>query len=1020
MGEWETYLAWNSAIADYVYTSDLAGQPAYLDLEEGTLDAIAELVEGAEGDAQQALLSTVRPTLDFGQGPAAVLKQHLTRVMSWWERQSIEAPPVLPLLASLSLAAENMQADEGFSANNFYGRYGDLMGLSQDETDEFVKAYRYSVSGNPASEWLWGALNLWLERLEGNRGLPTAFADSLAHVGLALSQAIVRETDRERLPELFSLYGLAPHGKLHSSEMADLMAEWMARVPCPVSNNLKRLWDSDEGARERIVDAACLALTFWDGSGGSVSTGSSSQRYGIGGVRVNLAVTSFPFSQVEIGLLLARSGGQGIEDFDVIDGEGKTVATIGLVVRGPGWMGLADQTEMDAASFLNAHARLESPELSVLSERQPRRVVPLRRDDRLMTYVEVERLGLGEDSVLLCALELASQVEEVLTAAARPGWSSTRELQGLPKGWALFQSVQILSSIQPELLSTRRVDLNVLQPMGRSLVSMEGGMRLPGNIQKFSRFQAPELRVASSQAMSIKATLRCTHSLADPSPQTQELIADQPVLVWSLGDLSLPDGDYEISVVEDEGGSVSRRALRLRSADSPAIHLANDDIVLLREPHDAWGVLSAEHDKQQRGFQTALAHSLSLEIEPLANTVPAWYRPGRERRGKPTANIVVSFPAPEVGSCILTGMHHMMLPTAMNGQASIDGVCKNCGLIKRYPTKAKYKRSRSPSLKSVKVAPMIDVRDIEKIEVARTIDWKTGFDALCHLGGGSVASLEQVAMQMEPSSVFTDRFIRSLESLGHIEVLRDRSRLKPSSWQVADPSFVGLCDGRSALTGYRSEKLMSALEETADAAGLMIDVVQNRDALARVRLAGGSTADLEVMASLLSDLLDRSIKVVPNAAMSLALSLPPLSSVLAELPITSAIGGRSVERWNTQAARFEDASDVSLAGAYRIRGFSRSYLFRRPEDVGEMTALQGDARIVKYAAALAADVPLLGYDESAEVLYSPLGAELPGLYGRAACLASGVTPRENLNDRLLEYHAVTPRLAGLLMNLVMN
>jgi hypothetical protein len=80
-----------------------------------------------------------------------------------------------------------------------------------------------------------------------------------------------------------------------------------------------------------------------------------------------------------------------------------------------------------------------------------------------------------------------------------------------------------------------------------------------------------------------------------------------------------------------------------------------------------------------------------------------------------------------------------------------------------------------------------------------------------------------------------------------------------------------------------------------------------------------------------------------------------------------------------------------------------------------MRASLGDVRLVKYFAAIASEKPLVGYDPEAEVLYTPLGAELPGLYGRSACLASGKPPRSNASDNLFEYHGVTPELATLLM-----
>ena len=60
-----------------------------------------------------------------------------------------------------------------------------------------------------------------------------------------------------------------------------------------------------------------------------------------------------------------------------------------------------------------------------------------------------------------------------------------------------------------------------------------------------------------------------------------------------------------------------------------------------------------------------------------------------------------------------------------------------------------------------------------------------------------------------------------------------------------------------------------------------------------------------------------------------------------------------------------------------------------------MEATLGDARIVKYLAAADSRHALIGYHSKSQVLYVPLGADIPGLYGRAAVLSSGCPPQEN-------------------------
>ena len=99
----------------------------------------------------------------------------------------------------LSLAAETMHDGEGMRPHNFYGRLAELMDLEGTALNRVQNAYRKSVDGLPVSALLWESLNDWLEMLEGNRGLPTAFALGHEHIGFPLSQALVRQTDREEI-----------------------------------------------------------------------------------------------------------------------------------------------------------------------------------------------------------------------------------------------------------------------------------------------------------------------------------------------------------------------------------------------------------------------------------------------------------------------------------------------------------------------------------------------------------------------------------------------------------------------------------------------------------------------------------------------------------------------------------------------------------------------------------------------------------------------------------------------------
>ena len=90
---------------------------------------------------------------------------------------------------------------------------------------------------------------------------------------------------------------------------------------------------------------------------------------------------------------------------------------------------------------------------------------------------------------------------------------------------------------------------------------------------------------------------------------------------------------------------------------------------------------------------------------------------------------------------------------------------------------------------------------------------------------------------------------------------------------------------------------------------------------------------------------------------------------------------------------------------------------RTPKDVRDGTVAIATVQLSKHLAALE-HKPLVAYDPGAEELRVPLGADLPGLYGRAVVLASGMLPRPDINNRLLRYRSVPAELAARIAHLL--
>jgi hypothetical protein len=1017
---WERYTRWNRAVADVVFPPSAAGQPVYLDLEDDALGQIRDLADPQGEDPASGLVEAVRGTLRVDVGASEVFRSHLSRLTAWEQGDWYDPPPSLALLAVLSLAAENMHEGEGQASHNFYGRLAELLKLDEYQKDRFTNAYRMRLpDGTAVSEKLWESLTMWLEILEGSRGLPTAFADAHPHIGLALSQALVRRTDRERLTDLFEVYGLAPQSSLPAAEMADLIGEWLSRIPCPASNSFERIWRRDAAARERIVEVAQLALESWTGPQ-DLSTASGDHLRTVDSVRVLALLRRFPHRELELSLAIPwRTNGE-VESLALLGTDDKEIGTLDFASSTPGWLVL-ERSSVETDSFMRGEVRLRKADQQVTLRRRPRRLVPLRFDQVTQAFIECERVSLGEEFLVLARKEISGHVDDVLTNAARPGYVMHDDLPGMPDGWALFEGVQVLSSIPENLLSGRLVDLNLLQPIASTQSVLEGGLQLPGNIRKWSSGRAPELRVTVDEAANVVATLRCVRPLSEPVPTERSRTSAQPVLIWNLQREHLPDGDYEIDLAA--GGRPLGRplSLRLRSADSPAFVNPAEDLHLAHSADSALFGLCADRVQGSNGFTCVPDGSDQTPAErTLGTTTPGWYGARRTESATVARATMLVVPAPDDKSCMVTGGHHMMIETALRGMTSVEGTCRDCGLVKRYPTRGRGKRRAKNAAARAATAPNVSVAELEAVPEHLSVDWDLGFDALCHMGQGPISALNRVAMQMESSEIFGDAFVRRLEVLGHIEVERDRGNLVATSWKVADPTILGLAAGECILAGFRSERMIVALEDAAYELGIEFRVDRGISAPPRVSVMTSGADDVRVLIEAIEASTGRASRYVANASYALAGCLPSLSELVEHLPTTSTISARSFERWNPTVARFGPALDTGTPGAYRLNAFGRKYIYRRPSQMGEMSAVIGDARLVKYAAALDVGDSLVGYDVDAQVLYVPLGADLPGLYGRAAVLSSGRPPRENLPERLLEYRKVPAHVAAHLSQLLMS
>ena len=1021
--DWERYEAWNQGIAEVVYPPSAAGRPVYLDLEEDVLAAIRDVAEPQASDARAALVAVVLATLDFQHGPAKLLRQHLSRLETWYRAfdswndvHDVTPPPVLTLLSIFSLAAEEMHEGEGMAANNYYGRLREMLNLTESQLNTLRKSYRLPWKRHSISSELWDALNFWLEIIEGTRGLPTAYTSEgeFAHVGLPLSQALVREADRKKFCEMFSAYGLPPRSLLSVADMVSNIDEWSSRMPCPLSNSLERVWRKSRSTRWRIAEVACQVLETWEDTDRTL-VGNSIYRQN-DNLKLSAILRTFPRSSLSLTFVIPVA-----EPADIVlslKSINDQISQLRFVNTSSSWSSLADPNRLDLGAFLSCEIEMLEDETSTQFRRRPKRIVPLRRDDLLQTYVETERLQMGESSMLIVDERIADEVTDFLNDIARPGFVSSKsdQLNGLPEGWILFSEVQVLSSIPIGAFSNKPTDLNVLQPMSTSSATLEGGLKLPGNISKWSSLSPPEIRVSIDGASSIEAEIVCTRALIQPTPQPYFTRATGSVLIWDLTDLALPDGDYRVSILSHGEERKERLTVRLRTADNPSIQ-PQKETPIHNPDTPGFALLTS---KGVKGFQCVPDdHIISLPLNAESLTV-GWYEERKRTLTEPSVVTNLIVPAASEHQCLSKGAHHMMIEQQFRGMDSVQGICKYCGFTKRYPTRLKrneLKKRRSD--RYPQLVHKLTANSLPSIRSERA-SWQISFDAVCHIRYGSVSSLERIANSTEASGFFASNFTHRLRSLGHIEVGINPNTMRHDIWSVNSPVVVGIGNGDYVLVGFRSNRMLAALEEAIHAVDAELLVRTNIVGPPVVTIKQTNGEGLEIIRAEIEEATRQKVRIVKDGSRQLLAKLPPLSRALTGLREQPLPGSGRIEYWDPHVARFRSVDYMHVPGAYRISDFGRKYLFRRPSDTGDGTVLIGDAYIVKYAAALAVGKPLAGYDETTKTLYTPIGANLPGLYERAAVLTTGCPPEENYDEHILQYSNVSSDVARYILKLLMS
>jgi hypothetical protein len=1009
---WENYERWNEAVVDVVLPELEVPQPVYLDFEDEVLEGLGTRMGLAPDQVEDALTGAVAATLPH-LGPASIFERHMTRTRAWVRGRREGKPPFVALLAAFCIAAEQMAAGDGMASSNFFGRLRAVLGWDPED-------HRLDQGYRRVAERLWGELNRWLVELDGQRGLPTAYALNHRFVGLTVSQALVRSADRERLKTFFRQYGFAPGADVAPSELGLVLDSWIGQQPCPVSTTLARLWTRGQ-ARDRIAQSAAVALAGWDGSVRVREGESSGEAAARGSVALTLEMGGFPRKRFAVqALFYLPEPGQARQG---VVQTATPETTIDLVPALPGALGLALGSSLHAGDVLGGVLKIKDELTGQVLERRPRRLVLFREDELSRRWIESPQVMLGDSVRLLVHESLLPRLREVLDVIARPGWEQVEAYPGQPGGWVVVSGVEVFNHPGGLVSNEKMDDLAPLVPLTSSQLKVAGGFALPGQVRgKWHSWEPPEVRAVSDASGGFVVRVVDTRRFVDdPEDEpVEELLAEWSddgtgVVVRSLAALELEDGDYRVELVaKGDHDPLTTTMVLLRSADTP--------------DHRQWslldpvsygpglGVLGVQIDgaPQTRGHLVASplpCPEATVDV-PLA---PGWSTgPSASSRA---VGSVVRLTMPDADSCVYTGRHREWIdtvPTDARGkplQAWAYGRCRSCGLVRRYPTRLRRSSFRGRSVEEPQDSGTR--HDLAGLAPAATSErsWATAFDALLHTGGGSWSQLERIAYQIEPTALFLDQLARTLEVLGHLDVRRDHRTLEPTAWEVT-PTALSRTEAGYLFAGYWPASIYGSIGSALEDDGLQLAVDEPADAPASYYVEC-DRSDLDRLG-----VSDQDVVVVEEPWQDLISVLPPLSELLEQLPREPDVVVGDISWYQPRDNTWLKVSDLGAPGAYRVRRFATLDVVRTAADVESGTMARSTVQLGKHLAALIGQRPLLAYDPSEKLLTVPLGADLPGLYGRAAVAASGRPPVAVGRQRVLRYEEVPVDLARHLYRLL--
>jgi hypothetical protein len=816
-----------------------------------------------------------------------------------------------------------------------------------------------------------------------------------------MSQAIVREEDRNRFHDLFEKYGFTGTDAVTEEEIYQYIDAWI--TTSKPTKQLKGAWAKAE-LRQRICEVAIAELEDWaqENVTSSAQTGRASRLSLSASFRHDLLSRSIALwvgKETSLNPLVLRSAQAQFELSNSTFGSFATIEPRGAI----SW----------ATALLHGLDFKDSS--GVHHTWGARAVIPLSRSEKGNYWTEVNRVTLGVTHLVLSRAEpsVRNAVERALeeVAAAEYTVATPSSLPGLPPGWLLYENVRVVRALE-ELKGFEAA----LSPVGTtSGLQLLGGLRLGRGI--WHEWEAPEAVFDAGDATAKLFAWEGTESAGPPLNQ----VAATGEARLNLANCVPPSGTLYLEGWKDNEKLSSSTVLLRTAAKARPLDRQSRGIVAYRDslmalplagaptaivrgfiaPNDVEPIEARVRLDDFREVGSGFTTTEDLEVEE--NAVPA------------EAGVDLSkLPLPELLKlpCAVRGFHHFRLDTVPPDYpkyAPVNMECKDCHVALLHRRRAKgAQKSRvvSTPRRQVPLSPQFARRPDPKLP------WDLWLDAACFLGSGTIATFEGLAASRDLDPWQARGILKDLSWLGHVDVELGPIH-RPSCWSVAPPALAFTSEREAILSGFRNQPFLGDIVELIEGAGGVCDKEHLAKQPAIVRIRGLTPSEAVSALDVACDVHGRTITIVDNAAAKLAAFCAAAGSPFALLqPVTLGTDG-SLRKYDVQHGRWRHVDAPSSPGAYSYSYAGTGYVVHSSQGT-----FGGPPELVKIAAARLEGIRLHAYLGEARTFISRLGCEPPGLLGRSLVACSGRLP--SISNGMSHFHDVPPDVAATILAVLYN